>query len=141
MNILHHHLETVEAACFGYLNLGHESLSEVLKNDTIRGRKEGKDMLNEVLLTIIELLPVLDILSEVDLLSCPEGRLLVFVHFPHVTVLNGEKHKAVGVLLQKRFREWGLCLSIETVLRLCGNQSVLVELREVYWCLEDLLLL
>ena len=104
-------------------------------------------MLDEVLLTVIELLPVLDILSEVDLLSCPEGRLLVFVHFPHVTVLDGEKDKAVGVLLQKRLRKWGLCLSIETVLRLCGNQSVLVELREVHWrlllllAIENLLLL
>jgi hypothetical protein len=56
-------------------------------------------MLDEVLLALVEFFPVLLILSEVDLLSSPEGRLLILVHLPDVMILNREQHEAIRVLL------------------------------------------
>jgi hypothetical protein len=55
-------------------------------------------MLNEMLLIFCELLPVLNILSEVDFFGCPKGCFLVFVHLPDIAVLYREKHEAIGVL-------------------------------------------
>ena len=68
-------------------------------------------MLDEVLLVIIQLLPVLNVLSEIDLLSGPESSLLVLIHAPDVVILDREQHKAVGVLLQKRLRKRSLSLA------------------------------
>ena len=56
-------------------------------------------MLYEVALRVVEFLPVLQVLSEVDLLCCPEGSLLVLVHLPHVVIANREEYKPVRVLL------------------------------------------
>jgi len=67
-------------------------------------------VLDKVLLVLIELLPILDVLGEVDFLSGPESSLLVFVHLPDVAVLDREKDEAVGVLLKKRLLEWALSL-------------------------------
>jgi hypothetical protein len=110
VNILHHHLEAVEATSLRSLDFGHEALCEVLKNNTVGGGEEGEDMLNEVLLVLVELLPILDVLGEVDFLSGPKSSLLVLVHLPDVAVLYGEKDEAVRVLLKKRLLEWALSL-------------------------------
>ena len=67
-------------------------------------------MLDKVLLVLIELLPILDVLGEVDFLSGPKSSLLVLVHLPDVAVLDREKDEAVGVLLKKRLLEWALSL-------------------------------
>ncbi len=69
-------------------------------------------MLDEVLLVVGQLLPVLDILSEVDFFGGPEGGLLVLVHLPDVVVLNGEEDEAVRVLLKKGLGEGSLCLAV-----------------------------
>ena len=55
-----------------------------------------------MLFVVCQLLPVLNVLGKVDFFSGPESCLLVLVHLPNVIVLNGEEHKAVGVLLKKR---------------------------------------
>ena len=73
-------------------------------------------MLDEVSLILGESLPVLDILSQVDLLSSPESGLLVLVHLPDVMVLDGEKHEAVGVLFQEGLGERPLGLRVVGVL-------------------------
>lgn len=53
MNVLHHDLETVEAACLGDLNFTAEALDEVLIDDAVRGGEEGEDVGDEVTLVVI----------------------------------------------------------------------------------------
>ena len=101
MNVLHHHLEAVEGAGFGNLNLRRESLGQILKHDSIGGGKEGKNMLQEVLLIRLKGRPVLFVLSKVDFVDCPKAGHLVFVHLPYIVVLDGQDNKSVGVLFQK----------------------------------------
>ncbi len=119
MDVLHHHLETIEATSFWNLDLSHESLSEIFEDDTIGGSEEGKHMLDKVLLVDTQLLPVLNVLSEVDFFSGPEGSLLVLVHAPDVVIPDREQHKAVRVLLQKRLGKGSLGLADSLRLREC----------------------
>jgi len=67
-------------------------------------------MLDEVLLIIGKLLPILDILCEIDFFGGPKGSLLILVHLPDVTVLNREQYEAVGVFLKKGLVEFTLAL-------------------------------
>lgn len=90
MNVLHHHLETIETASLWNLNLSHEALSEILKDNTVGGSEECENVLDEVLLVIIKLLPVLNVLGKINFFSCPESSLLVLVHFPDVVILDRE---------------------------------------------------
>jgi len=62
VNILHHHLEAVETACLRNLDLGRETLSEVLEHDAITRRKEGKYIFDEMLFVLLKILPVFLIL-------------------------------------------------------------------------------
>ena len=73
-------------------------------------------MLDEVPLILGESLPVLDVLSQVDLLCSPERGFLVLVHLPDVMVLDGEEHEAVRVLFQEGLGERPLRLRIVGVL-------------------------
>jgi hypothetical protein len=107
VNVLHHHLEAVEATSLRSLDLSHEALSEVFENDTVGGGEESKDVLDEMFLVVIQFLPVLNVLGEIDFLSGPESGFLVLVHLPDVVVLDGEENKAVRVLLKKRLLELG----------------------------------
>ena len=68
-------------------------------------------MLDKVLLILLEGLPVLRILAQVDLVDCPEAGHLVLVHLPDVVVLDGQDDEAVGVLLKERLRQDFLSLS------------------------------
>lgn len=73
MDVLHHDLETVEASCFGYLDLGAESLNKVLVDNTVRGGEKGKNVGDEEALVVVKLVvPVVEVLGEVDLLGSPE---------------------------------------------------------------------
>ena len=64
-----------------------------------------------MLFIIIQFLPVLNVLGEVDLFSCPESGFLVLIHLPNVVILDGEENKAIGVLLKKRLFVYE-CLSL-----------------------------
>ena len=57
-------------------------------------------MFNILLLVGVELLPVLDVLSQVDLFGGPETGHLVFVKFPDIIVADWKNHKTVWVLLK-----------------------------------------
>ena len=102
MDVLHHHLETIETSGLWHLDLCCEALCQVLKNYSIGGSEESENMLNEVFLAVSEFFPVLDVLGEVDLFCSPEGSLLILVHLPNVTILNWEQYKSIWILLQKR---------------------------------------
>ena len=88
MDVLHHHLEAVEAASLGDLYLSGEALSKVLQNNTVRGSKESKDVLDKVLLIFLEFMPILHILTKVDFIDSPEACHLVFIHLPDIVILD-----------------------------------------------------
>ena len=68
-------------------------------------------MLDKVLLILLEGLPVLCVLAQVDLVDGPEAGHLILVHLPDVMVLDWENDEAVGVLLKERLRQDFLSLS------------------------------
>jgi len=88
MDVLHHHLEAIESSGLWNLDLCHKSLSQVLKNNTITGSKETKNMFNEMLLILGEIVPVSKITSKIDFFSGPETCLLIFVTLPDIIVLD-----------------------------------------------------
>lgn len=63
VDVFHHDLESVKAACFWYLDFSTESLDEVLIDDPVRGSEESKDVGHEVFLVVIQaVIPVVKIL-------------------------------------------------------------------------------
>lgn len=83
MNILHHDLETIEAASLGYLDLSTEPLHQVFIDDAVRRGKEGEHMGDEVSLIIVQpIVPISQILGEINFLGGPKGRFGLFVHLP-----------------------------------------------------------
>lgn len=83
VDVLHHDLETVEASSLGDLNLAAETLDQVLVDNAVRGSKEGQDVRDEVLLVIVQaVVPVVQILGQINLLGGPEGSLSLLVHLP-----------------------------------------------------------
>ena len=77
-------LKSVEAADFRSLDLGHKSLDQVLVHDSIRSGEEGENMLDEILLALLQLLPIVHIARKVDLFSRPERGDCLFVESPDV---------------------------------------------------------
>lgn len=124
MDILHGHLEPIEAPGLWDLDFSHEPLSEVLKNNTVRSGEEGKHVLDEVLLTFIELVPVFQILTEINFLSGPEASHLILVHLPDVVVMDREDHEPVGVLVQDWLWQF---LGVVLRLRLLGWTNSLLD--------------
>ena len=100
MDVLHGHLESIEAPGLWDLNLGHEPLSEVFENNTVGGSKESEHVLDEVLLTFVKLVPIFQILTKVNFLGGPEASHLVLVHLPDVVVMDWEDDESVGVLIK-----------------------------------------
>ena len=83
VDVLHHDLETVEAASLGDLYLAGESLEEVLVDDAIGGGEKREDVGDEEALVVVEaLVPVVKILGQIDLLGSPEGSFGLLVHLP-----------------------------------------------------------
>ena len=85
MDVLHHDLETVEAACLWYLHLTAETFDEVLVDDAVGGGEKGKDVGNEVALVVIQsVVPVVEVFGEVDFFGGPEGCFCFLVHLPYL---------------------------------------------------------
>ena len=105
VDVLDHNLEAVEEARLGVLHLGAKPLDEVLIDDAVGRGKEGKDVLDEILLVVVELFPIVEIVGEIYLLGRPKRRLCLLEHEPQVVVLNRKDDKARGVLLQHRLVE------------------------------------
>ena len=125
MDVLHHHLEAVEAACLRDLDLSCEALSKVLEYDTVASRKKGQHMLDEMLFVLFEGLPVLDVHAKIDLVDRPEAGHLVLVHLPDVVVLDWKKDEAVGIVLKKRLGQRLLSLSAVDDAKLRGGKNIL----------------
>jgi hypothetical protein len=73
MDILHHHLESIEGTGLSHLYLSRELHRQILSHDSIRCREECQDVLDEVLLVFVQLLPVMQVLHQVDFFWSPEG--------------------------------------------------------------------
>lgn len=72
MHVLHRDLEAVEATRLRHLYLLAEPLDQVLVHDAVRSGEEGQHVRDKVLLTRLELLPVAQVLRQIDLLDRPE---------------------------------------------------------------------
>lgn len=87
VNVLHHDLEAVEAARLGDLDFARETLNQVLIDDAVGSGEEGENVRDEVLLIIVDLVvPVVEILGQINLLSSPERGLGLLVHLPNLCV-------------------------------------------------------
>lgn len=117
MDVLHGHLESIEAPGLWDLNLGHEPLSEVFENNTVGGSKESEHVLDEVLLTFVKLVPIFQILTKVNFLGGPEASHLVLVHLPDVLVLDWKDHESVGVVLQEGLWKTAILGLTQNILR------------------------
>ena len=83
MDVLHHDLEAVEASRLRDLYFARESLDEVLVDNAVGGSEEGEDVGDEEALVIVQaVVPVVEILGEIDLLCGPERSLGLLVHLP-----------------------------------------------------------
>ena len=96
VDVLDGDLEAVEAAGLGALDLGGEVGGQVLVHDAIGGGEEGQDVADEVTLVGVEVLPVLEVVRQIDLLGGPEGGLGLLVHVPDL-VWVGESGEGVSV--------------------------------------------
>lgn len=86
VDVLHHDLEAVEASSLRDLDLAAESFDEVLVDDAIRSSEEGKDVRDEELLIGSDaVVPVVEILGQINLLSSPERGLGLLVHLPDLS--------------------------------------------------------
>mmetsp|Transcript_139763 Transcript_139763/g.197928 ORF Transcript_139763/g.197928 Transcript_139763/m.197928 type:complete len:203 (+) Transcript_139763:437-1045(+) len=102
VDVLHCDLEAIEGTGFRNLNLRRELRRKVFQDDAIRGREKGKDMLDEVLLALIQIHPILAVLSQIDLLRCPERCFVLLVHLPNFRMLQRKHDPALRVFLQER---------------------------------------
>ena len=85
MDILHHNLETIEASCFSSLDFIGESLDKVLVDNSIRSGKKGKNVGDEVMFIVIELVcPVVKIFRKIHLFGCPEWGFGFLVHLQYL---------------------------------------------------------
>lgn len=85
MDVLDHDLESVEATSLRDLDLSTETLHQVLVDNTVRSSEESKDVRDEVALVIIQtVVPVVQVLRQVDLFGSPERSLGLLVHLPYL---------------------------------------------------------
>jgi len=114
VNVLHHHLEAVEASGFGSLDFGAEALGKVFQNNTVRGSEESEYVLDEMLFIRGKPLPVFHVLAEVDLVNGPETSHLVLIHLPNVFVLDRKDDEAIGVFFKQGL--WHVSLRVDRIL-------------------------
>jgi hypothetical protein len=111
VDVFHGNLESVEAPCFWELNFCAELLSEIFKYNSITSSEESQDVLNEVFFIVVEFLPVLKVLVQVDFFSSPKTGHLLLVHHPDIIILDGKptmkqslvQNKSIWVLPEDRF--------------------------------------
>lgn len=106
MNVLHSYLKSIEAPSFWDLHFSAKLFSKVFKDYPITGREKGQNVFDEMLFFFIELLPILEILIEVDLISSPKRSQVLLVHLENRMILYGEKDEPLLVF----FENWLLDL-------------------------------
>jgi hypothetical protein len=102
MDVFDGNLKTIEKLGFGVLNLAHKMLGQVLVNNTIAGSKECQDMGNEIALPVVQVGPVAEVMTQVNLLGCPKTGFGLLIKLPNVMVYDRKKYEPVFILLQDR---------------------------------------
>ncbi len=82
------------------LDFAAESCGKILHHNAVGPREESENVLNEVALVVIELLPVLHVAAEVNLLWSPEDGHVLLVFRPEVVVLKREDDEAVVIVCE-----------------------------------------
>lgn len=99
VDVLDHDLETIEATSLGNLDLSTETLQQVLIDNAVGGSEEGKNAGDEVALIVVQtLVPVMQILREINFFGGPERGLGLLVHLPDL--IGGQSVLAKGLLWQ-----------------------------------------
>lgn len=70
VDVFNGNLEAVESTGFWDLDFLHEAYAQVFEDNSVGGGKEGEDMRDEVLFTVVEGFPVNHVTAKVDFLSC-----------------------------------------------------------------------
>ncbi len=122
MNSFHGILETIEEASNRGLNLLLETRGEILLNNPVRSRKEGKDLLDEELFILGELLPIFLILAEINLFDRPERSDGFLVEFVEINFLGRNRKESVTRTKRLGGREEGLhtFYAEKGIKRICG---------------------
>lgn len=107
VHVLHGDLEAIEAPRLRDLHLRAKLLRQILKHDSIRCREEGEHVFDEMLLLLVQFLPVLEILVEIDLIGGPEGGEMLLVHLEDGVVLDGEEDKPLLIFLEDGLLDLG----------------------------------
>lgn len=93
MDVLHHDLETIEAASLRDLDFTAEAFHQVLIDNAVGRGEEGKDVGDEVALIIGQaVVPVVEVLGQIDLFRSPERGFGFLVHLPDLDKLVRENH-------------------------------------------------
>src|SRR4051812_31055948 len=98
MNVLNRDLKAIKEFCLGVLNFRYKMLGQVFIHDAITGCKKCQHMGDKMTLTVIEVLPIRQVLTQINFFCSPETCFCLFIEFPDVMMLNREEYKAVFVL-------------------------------------------
>ena len=109
MDVLNSNLEAVETADFRRCDFHREITAEVLVNDAIRRGEEGKDVGDQVVFVVSEMIPICSVGLEVDRM-----RLRLSCTFARCHRVGWEKEQNDGGLLEEAVRGQG-------VLRFCQS--------------------
>ena len=101
--ILHGYLETIETSGLRDLHCSTELLSEILEDNAVGCCEESQDVFDEVLFFGVEFIPVIDVLIEIDLVDCPEGGQMFFIHVVDWGIVDAEEDKAVWIFGEDGF--------------------------------------
>ena len=92
MDVLHHDLKAVEASCLGDLDFTAETLDKIFVDNAITRREERKDMGDKVAFIVVEtVVPIVEILGQVDFFGSPEGSFSFLVHLPNLPLVIIQK--------------------------------------------------
>jgi hypothetical protein len=88
MNVFYHDLKAVKTSGLGDLNFSGEAFHKVFIHDAVRSCEERKDVRDEMSLACIELVPVPEVMREVNFFGRPERGLGFFVKRPYLDSLS-----------------------------------------------------
>ena len=120
VNVLHHNLESIERTCFRPAHFVREVNAQVFVDNTVACGKESENVLEEMLLVTVEVLPILEVFSQINFFGSPEAGHLLLVHLPNIRVLNREQYESIEVLLKHGFKMLLTQVNFKSVIRRVG---------------------
>ena len=90
MDVFHHALETIKAACLGDGYLGTKIGDEILEDNAVAACKKGENIFDKVLFIGREFFPVFSVRAKINLLGRPFHLLVFLIGVPNIGIANGE---------------------------------------------------